>query len=175
MAWQPRVTACLSAHSWSATGAGVAQLQTISGVVQADHRLAAYHVVLLAKARVCGDGTFLWCTLRFRQIRAEELRTEAAAIVAERRGAVLEGLNLQASIPGVFAWLPAPPPAGERATLAYNKAHGALRCVSPLRQQGRRVCGCKAWAWQTCRLACNHHSKSPLLQRKHPFRCLSLH
>ena len=66
---------------------------------------------------------------RFRQIRAEELRTEAAAIVAERRGAVLEGLKLQAAIPGVFAWLPAPPPAGERATLAYNKGHGALRCV----------------------------------------------
>ncbi len=68
--------------------------------------------------------------LRFRQIRAEELQTEAAAIVAERRGAVLEGLKLQASIPGVFTWLPAPPPAGQRVTLAYNKAHGALRCVT---------------------------------------------
>ena len=68
---------------------------------------------------------------RFREIRAEELRAEAAAIVAERRGAaVMQGLNLQPSIPGVFAWLPAPPPAGERVTLAYNKAHGALRCGS---------------------------------------------
>ncbi len=69
---------------------------------------------------------------RFREIRAEELRAEAAAIVAERRGDAVQGLNLQPSIPGVFAWLPAPPPAGERVTLAYNKAHGALRCAIPL-------------------------------------------
>ena len=68
--------------------------------------------------------------LRFRQIRAEELQTEAAAIVAERRGAILDGLKLQASLPGVFTWLPAPPPAGQRVTLAYNKAHGALRYVT---------------------------------------------
>ncbi len=89
-----------------------------------------------------GEGTSLVLRmLRFRQIRAEELRTEAAAIVAERRGAVLDGLKLQASLPGVFTWLPAPPPAGQRVTLAYNKGHGSLRCVR-FRHWLSMVCAC---------------------------------
>jgi hypothetical protein len=58
------------------------------------------------------------------------VRAEAAKVAAERRGAPLQGFRLQDGLPGVFAWRPAPPVAGSTAVLAYNKAHGALRCIA---------------------------------------------
>lgn len=58
----------------------------------------------------------------------EEMRREAAASVAARRGPELAALRTEAARPGVFAWAGGPPAAGESAVLAYNKAAGPLRC-----------------------------------------------
>lgn len=55
------------------------------------------------------------------------MREEAAKVAAERRGKPIEAFRLQDGIPSVFAWGPAPPPAGSTVTLAYNKSHGPLR------------------------------------------------
>ncbi len=57
----------------------------------------------------------------------EEMRREAAASVAARRGPELAALRTEAARPGVFAWAGGPPAAGESAVLAY-KAAGPLRC-----------------------------------------------
>ena len=52
---------------------------------------------------------------------------EAQAIVAERRGPEISALKTESGRDGVFAWAGGQPRAGQRATLAYNKACGALR------------------------------------------------
>lgn len=52
---------------------------------------------------------------------------EAHAIVAERRGPEISALKAEGGRDGVFAWAGGQPRAGQRATLAYNKACGALR------------------------------------------------
>ena len=52
---------------------------------------------------------------------------EATAIVAERRGPEIAALRTEQGRQGVFAWAGGGPRAGQRAVLAYNKAHGPLR------------------------------------------------
>lgn len=71
------------------------------------------------------SSNFTFC--RSREHQASLVRAEAAKVAAERRGEPLQGFRLQDGLPGVFAWQPAPPVAGSTATLAYNKAQGALR------------------------------------------------
>ncbi len=60
-------------------------------------------------------------------ITQEEMLKEATAIVAERRGPEISALRTELGRQGVFAWAGGLPTAGQRAFLAYNKAHGPLR------------------------------------------------
>jgi hypothetical protein len=57
----------------------------------------------------------------------EEMLKEATSIVDERRGPEIAALRTEPGRQGVFAWAGGPPRAGQRAVLAYNKAHGPLR------------------------------------------------
>lgn len=67
----------------------------------------------------------------------EEMLKEATSIVAERRGPEIAALRTEPGRQGVFAWAGGPPRAGQRAVLAYNKAHGPLRWAPKL---SRHIC-----------------------------------
>ncbi|CAL8472333.1 g11876 [Coccomyxa elongata] len=64
---------------------------------------------------------------RYQRDRLDEMLKEATAIVAERRGPEIAALRTEQGRQGVFAWAGGGPTAGQRAVLAYNKAHGPLR------------------------------------------------
>lgn len=69
------------------------------------------------------------------------MQREALSIVAEHRGPEISALRTEDGRDGVFAWAGKQPRAGQRATLAYNKACGALRCCPGPVRCHRRIVG----------------------------------
>ncbi|KAK2076899.1 hypothetical protein QBZ16_005127 [Prototheca wickerhamii] len=100
---------------------------------------------LQARSRAAAEKASAAVREAFRKRKQRQLQQEAAVAVAARRRGVLDSVVAAAAKPGVYQWLDeegaGEPRAGRTATLAYNKASGALHACSSV----NAVVGFDAW------------------------------